>query len=359
MPVSAREETCGALAPGPNQAGLRRIALPTGSAPILVGVVDTESEFEWHLGTDADHGQVRAAAELPRLQDTFEEAGIQACYAVDYPVASTAESAAVLRGLQARGAEIGAHLQPWSTPPFRGTIGPAQTFPGNLSIELQRDKLGSLLTSIRDAIGNDVRTYKAGRYGIGPGTMALLEEMGVAVDLSVAPPFDFSDEGGPDFSRYDSHAYWFGDSRPVLELPTTGGYIGALRRHGDGLWRAGGSAPGKLLRFRGALDRVSGLSRLRLSPEGNDLRRLKALTQALLMDGVRVFSLSLHSPSLMPGFTPYVRDAADRARLLQTIHDYGRFFMQDLGGSSLTPFGVREWLISQMSQSPQPPNSPS
>src|SRR3546814_7949317 len=34
----------------------------------------------------------------------------------------------------------------------------------------------------------------------------------------------------------------------------------------------------------------------------------------LLDDGLQLFSISFHSPTLVPGHTPYVRDAADLAR---------------------------------------------
>ena len=33
-----------------------------------------------------------------------------------------------------------------------------------------------------------------------------------------------------------------------------------------------------------------------------------------MLDGVRLLVLSFHSPSLVPGHTPYVRDAADLRR---------------------------------------------
>jgi hypothetical protein len=56
------------------------------------------------------------------------------------------------------------------------------------------------------------------------------------------------------------------------------------------------------------------LSRVALTPEGMPLGDGLEAIRVLLDDGVRLFSLSFHSPSVEPGHTPYVRDAADLRR---------------------------------------------
>jgi hypothetical protein len=69
-----------------------------------------------------------------------------------------------------------------------------------------------------------------------------------------------------------------------------------------------------------------------LSPEGNTLEEMKALTAALLGDGVRTFALTFHSPSLKPGCTTYVRTAAERDAFLATIDRYFDYFFTEVGG---------------------------
>jgi hypothetical protein len=73
-----------------------------------------------------------------------------------------------------------------------------------------------------------------------------------------------------------------------------------------------------------------------LSPEGNTLAEMQALTRALHADGLRIFSLTFHSPSLRPGCSPYVRTTADRDAFLDTIDRYCDFFFTELGGEPTT-----------------------
>ena len=63
---------------------------------------------------------------------------------------------------------------------------------------------------------------------------------------------------------------------------------------------------GRSLLARGGL-----LNRVALTPEGIPIAEALEAVRQLLDDGTRLFSLSFHSPSLVPGHTPYVRDAAD------------------------------------------------
>ena len=53
-----------------------------------------------------------------------------------------------------------------------------------------------------------------------------------------------------------------------------------------------------------------------------------------------MFTLSYHSPSLVPGHTPYVRSAADLERFLDTLERTLDHVMGDLGGRPTTPEAV-------------------
>ena len=63
-------------------------------------------------------------------------------------------------------------------------------------------------------------------------------------------------------------------------------------------------------RVSGAVARLRLLERIRLSPEDYSVPEMRRLTRALLADGIRIFVFSFHSPSVMPGGTPYVRSDA-------------------------------------------------
>jgi hypothetical protein len=81
---------------------------------------------------------------------------------------------------------------------------------------------------------------------------------------------------------------------------------------------------------------------------------MQRLTTALLEDGVRVFVFSFHSPSVMPGGTPYVRSAADLERFLAKCRRYFEHFFRRLNGVGMTPLQVKSFLESGGLQAARP-----
>ena len=73
---------------------------------------------------------------------------------------------------------------------------------------------------------------------------------------------------------------------------------------------------------------------------------------ALLRDGLTMFSLTFHSPSVVPGHTPYVRSHADLSTFLKTIERYFEFFFGELGGQPSTPERFRQDLLGRLSTTP-------
>jgi glycosyltransferase involved in cell wall biosynthesis len=327
---------CVTMAEGPGAVGMRPVR-QSPPEPTLIAVIDTESEFLWSAGVGADEGSVHSIEQLKRAQSIFERYGLRPCYVVDFPVVSNQESAATIRSFVERGAEVGVHLQPWTTPPLVEPKEGWHAFPGNLSASLERQKLVQLMDEVRRAFGVTPRTYKAGRYGISRASLRTIEEMGFDVDLSVAPTFNYSREGGPDFSLFGAAPYWFGHKRRMLELPTTSGFVGLLRGFGAPLWRLSESGWVGKTRLRGLLDKLGLLSRTRLSPEAYRAKEMIRLTRVLMAKGCRYFTLSFHSSSLQPGFTPYSKTRADTDRILAELEKYLAFFTSELGGKTSTP----------------------
>ncbi len=314
--------------------------------PILMVVVDTEESFDWTRPVDRESTSVRAMAEVARGQSICEAFGIRPVYVVDYPVAAQKAGWGPLRPIIESGrGVIGAHTHPWVTPPHLEPVNARNSFPGNLPAELEAAKLDRLTAVIEENFAVTPRIHKAGRYGFGPNTAAILEARGYLVDLSPSPPFDFSSEGGPDHSRHGNLPTWPGEPRHLLCLPTTGAHAGHWPGDHQRLHRFSHHPFWQRLRLPGILSRLDLSTRIRLSPEGFTIDDLKKLTRFLLARGVRIFSFSFHSPSLQPGNTPYVRDVADLQAFLQRFRDYFRFFLDDLGGVPGTPLEIRDRLL--------------
>ena len=313
------------------------VDIPPTSAPELFIIVDTEEEFDWSAPFSRDSVGVTAIQEVGRLQRVVAPYGLKPTYVVDYPVAATASSAETLSAFHHAGeCRIGAHLHPWVTPPFDEPLSPPMSFGCNLGQPIERAKIQRLTDTIESSLKVRPRVYKAGRYGLGASTVSILESLGYDVDTSVIPHMDFRAESGPSFLGFSPAPMVFGTARRLLELPCTTGFVGAARRLGETLHGLASSAALEPLRAVGILARSGVLNRVMLSPEGNTLAEMKALTQALHRDGLRTFALTFHSPSLKPGCTRYVRTEAERDAFLDTINRYCDFFFTEMSGRPTT-----------------------
>jgi hypothetical protein len=317
--------------------------------PVLLVVVDTEEEFDWSKPFDRRNRGVGHMASIGRFQDVCDEAGVKPVYVVDHPIATTDVSIDALHAIQRRGAcEIGAHLHPWVSPPFDEEVCARHSYPGNLPRELEHAKIARLTDAIRTAFDAPPRAYKSGRYGFGANTGAILDELGYEVELSPAPPFDFADDGGPDWSRAPAEPWRLETPRGLLAVPNTGAYVGWAGGASGGVYALASSPAARALHLGGVLARLGAVERLFLSPEGYAQRDLERLTRALLARGVRVFTLSLHSPSVVPGNTSYVRDEGELHSLLTTCRNYFRFFLDEVGGQPMTAADLRRHVAPSM-----------
>jgi hypothetical protein len=324
--------------------------LAPGQRPVLLVIVDTEGEFAWDQPFNRNAIGTTSIASQPQMHArVFDKFGIVPTYMVDWPVATTRSAVATLRTLlDADRCEIGAHLHPWVSPPYEEALSDYNSYGGNLPRQLEYDKLRLLTETIADAFGEQPLAFKAGRYGLGPHTAESIASLGYGVDASVVPYSAFTADGGPDFRTFDEHPYWFraGD-RELLELPVTTGYCGWLRRFGPRLHDVAQKPWARRARVGGLLARSRALERVRLSPEVASGAEMRRVTGALLGGGCQVFSLTYHSPSMIPGHTPYVRTEADLERLIATVHDYCAWFRDDVGGEFMSLSQLRQTLAAQ------------
>ena len=313
------------------------------SRPMLLVTIDTEAEFDWQAPLTRTNRGVASVAHQGAAQRILDAYDIVPTYLLDYAVIEDRRACQIIGDFLASGAcEIGSHLNPWLTPPFSEDLTPANSFAGNLPGDVERAKLVTLTEAIEGRFGRQPRVYRAGRYGLGPRTAEFLKELGYAVDMSVAPGTDFSREGGPNFTTYDPAPFWLENDRRLLELPMTWGFAGILAARAPRLYPCLAGRIGAGLRLPGIFARLGLLEYARLTPEGETTAALIRLTRSLLTRGQRVFCFSYHSPSLVPGNTPYVRDRRDLEGFLDSLRGYFDFFLGELGGVSLTPLQLFE-----------------
>lgn len=290
------------------------IAWPQAFGTRYTLFVDTEEEFDWSAPLTRDRHGTAAAAALREGGRRFGAWQVPVTYLIDWPIVADPHAVAILRELVAdHGAVVGTQLHPWVNPPFDEALTPANSFAGNLPPDLEAAKLDRLTDAIAGAFGTPPLAFRAGRYGIGPHTRALLAARGYRLDSSARARYDYSAAGGPDFGAIGNHAYRAGPGGALVELPLTTVHTGLLRPAGPALHRRLARLPHGL----GAAARLHLLARVALTPEDMPLADAKEAIRVAIGEGVRVLNFSFHSPSLAPGHTPYVRDAADLARFWQ------------------------------------------
>lgn len=289
--------------------------------------IDTE-EDQW--GATERTSSVRNANELPRFQTFAEELGLRPTYFVNHPVATDPTSRSIVADLAQRGAEIGAHVHPWNTPPFEEALEPRNTMLWNLPVALQRAKIVATRDALAEVLEGSPTTFRAGRLGLGRETVGALIETGFDVDSSVSPFFDWGGhDGGPDFDGAPLDAYRI-DCESEPSQPTPGGRLrevpiscGFTRPGFERLQRIHRSLvnPSGRSLAAGVLSRLGLVRRVLGSPEPTDTRDLIALVRRIAERRHGFVHLFLHSPSLVPGLTPFVPDEHSRDRLYGRLRD--------------------------------------
>ncbi len=321
----------------------KRVDIPQGP-PILIAGVDLEAEFDWQGPRTRTDNKVKNVREQVLVHRMFEKFGIRPIYLADYAVATDPEGYLPLRELASSGmCEVGAHLQPWETPPFSEEINEQTSFNQNLPAWLQKEKLHRLTDALRSNIGVQPITYRAGRYGVGEEIAWILRSLGYRIDMSVVPSLNLRAQYGPDFRQVFDRPYWFGPEDDLLEIPLTVGFCGLLsspllpRQFAPDIYNFLSRPGPRFAHSPGFFARLGLLERITLTPEGISLPEMKRLSRRLLSRGHRVFSLNYHSSSLLPGNTPYVRTMADRDRFVARIEAYMDVFFGEYGGVAMTP----------------------
>jgi len=310
----------------------RPAVLEQGNPPTLFVVVDTEAEFDWTKPFARQLNSVSAIRNVELGQAVFDRYGLRPLYVVDYPIATTPESiAAIDRMAQSGRCEIGAHLHPWTTPPYDEDVSNVNSYPGNLGAETEAAKLHHLMDAIEASFGVRTPFYKAGRYGTGPNTPALLQQAGIKVDWSVMPGTDMSRSGGPDFRALEPRPYWLGDTG-ILTMPMTRSRIGLAPWLGAAADRLPPSRLGRAVLARAHLSDL-----VTLTPEGVTAAEQIRLIQTLLARGTNQFVLHYHSPSLEPGHTSYTQSAADLEMFVGRLAEVCAYFFEVVGGMAGHP----------------------
>jgi hypothetical protein len=314
----------------------RTAAFAPGFGQRVLLTVDTEEEFDWKGPFRREGHSLSHIAAIPRFQRFCEELGAHPVYLVDWPIVTDTAAVEIIGDAVRRGtAEVGVQLHPWVNPPFTEEVCERNSFAGNLPRDLEAAKFGALRDAIETAFGAAPLIYRAGRYGLGPNTADLLKASGIRIDTSVRPLFDYTQNGGPDYSNHPLVPYWVDPERSLLELPLTSAYWGPLRRLGPIIHRVQRHVP----TFFSGFSRLRLLERIALTPEGVSVDEARRGINRALASGLPLLVLSFHSPTLAPGHTSYARDEAG----VEALYEWFSKIYAELGRR-----GVRSTTVAEI-----------
>lgn len=299
----------------------------------LIITIDTEGDNQWDPSLPDSTENIRF---IPRFQDLCDRHAFPPTYLCTYDVVSSDSFDEVLRPIHAGGrAEIGAHLHPWTTPPFtpwdrseRSTAYPSELPPGIFA-----RKLEALTHLITYRSGRAPRSYRAGRWGLSAAHIPVLLELGYLADCSVTPMLNWTDAGarerGQDYSIAQAKPYFMAWGDParegasgLLEVPVTILNTNAWMRRSPAL------------RWMYARYRKTGMARalnrtLLVAPRwfrpfsDMSVDRMRAVFETARSLELPVIEMMFHSSELMPNGSPHnLTDAAVdnlHARLDQTF----------------------------------------
>ncbi len=309
--------------------------------PKLLFTIDVEEDMPgWEI---TDPITVQNVSALPMLADMCAELGVRPTYLCTYPVITEPMSAKVIHALHQRGdCEIGTHLHPWNTPPYKGLPGrdiderQVPYYQYELGPQLFRAKLDVLHQAITELCGTEPVSFRAGRFGIDAATLAILPSLGYQVDSSVTPLEEHLDDDGPDFRSAPQAPYRpsAGDvSRPgdlpIVEIPVSVALTHRLPR----LFTKAFVHLPKATHLRGLLSRdyLRIVDFAWLYPARFDLELMRKAAATLRGDKNPIFNVFIHSSELIPGASGRIRTEADVAGILQRTRAILRTCIEEYG----------------------------
>ena len=317
----------------------------------LILTVDTEADNQWNVGAELTTDNL---SYVPRFQALCEHFEFPPTYLCTYEVVTSALFKGTL-GQPARDghAEVGAHLHPWSTPPFDATwddVDRGHPYPSELPTELLQSKLRTLTATLGDRLGQAPTSYRAGRWGFSPAQVLSLVRLGYLVDCSITPLVSWVADiglrgGGPDFRKAPLAPYGLSQrdvcqtgNSGLLEVPVTILHTSALMRRSH-LVRS------MFRRYRRSIPVRAADRCLRLAPQwfrpypGMSAERLITVYEAANAFGLPAVEMMLHSSDLMPGASPYNRTPAAVDDLFHRLErTFAHLVSRGVEGMTLTEF---------------------
>lgn len=164
-----------------------------------------------------------------RLQPLFARHGAKPTYLISPEILRHEACAEVFRRI-ASSCELGTHLHGEYAEPEAFEPDSTSAFQRDYPPEIEKAKLAYLTDLFIRAFDHQPASFRAGRFGVGPASIGILEDLGYAVESSVTPHMDWTSSGAkglafPDAPTQPYHPDPNDPGRPggakILEIPVT------------------------------------------------------------------------------------------------------------------------------------------
>jgi hypothetical protein len=293
--------------------------------------VDTEADNQWQVDSSLT---VKNLEWIPRFQDLCEKFGFIPTYLLTYEVAVDSIFMGWLKSKVDLGlADFGAHLHPWSNPPWREETERTQkTFPSQLEETLLLEKLVVLTTAIEQNLGYRPKSFRAGRWGISPLIIDQIKNLGYEIDSSTTPPLDWSQliKSAPVGLNFKSTSLAIHDWQGIIEVPMS---VMPVPR-----WGVRFGPLGNKLFYK----KVWG----RIFPETQVADLINAFNEAERL-GLTHFQFMTHSSELMPLGSIYNKSESDLENFYHKLIEWFKFMSeQDIKPIPLSAIDKKATTIS-------------
>lgn len=275
--------------------------------------VEEEGLFSGHYASR--NTTTRNVAFLRELAPITTEMALPLTLFCSYSVFASTKACKILESMKCEhGAEIGAHLHHWSTPPYvpedESGHNPRRTH--MVPRELLLSRLEKLLCTGEEILGSPITSFRMGRWDLKATLLPLLAELGILVDSSICPLRAF--QNGADHFLAPADPYWqeLPEGKNILEAPIT--QIEILRGLAP-IWH-------KIATHNNYLDLFHFFGAISANPLWHKDWAMRLAAKLHVKRGGHVLGFFLHSSELMPGGSPHIPDKSSSKALLKRICDF-------------------------------------
>lgn len=271
--------------------------------------VDTEGDDLWSY-KEGDIVRTENSLAIPRFQELCEKFQFKPVYLTNYEMINDDRFVTYVKDkVNNNLCEVGIHVHAWNNPPYYEL---EKKYNGNSYLieypeDIMRDKFGRTYEMIKNKLGINPVSHRAGRWAMNDIYFKVLKEYNIKIDCSYTPGIDWNGSpgttinSGSNYLDVNRHVHCIDG---ILEVPMSIRHI-----HYTDI----GSIKNKLKTL------LFG-KKIWLRPAISSLNEMKRLCQILSTeDNNDYIEFMIHSSELMAGGSPYFKNDAEIDNLYQIM----------------------------------------